>query len=165
MADPHKFFAALADVYDTLAGMFQAELTEPTQRDIVIVHSLSNIEEPTLSPLAAALAPPIADPTHGRAPRRTENPRLRIRTVRGVRLHAGLPAADSRNLTGRRAGLYVAEWEVWLLDDDGQEHRLHFHATGADALADLPVVLREVGLLNEDGTRPSVPEERESCAA
>ncbi|MGX5360057.1 hypothetical protein [Kocuria sp. KH4] len=155
MADLRKFFAALVGIVEA----------EPTQQDFVIVHSLSSIEEPTLSPLAAVLAPPIVDPTHGRAPRRTGNPRLRIRTVSGIRLAAGLPAADPRNLTGRRAGLYVAEWEVWLLDDNGQEHALGFHATGADALADLPVVLREVGLLNEDGTRPSEDEERESRAA
>lgn len=99
------------------------------------------------------LAPPMADPT--RPPRRTDGPRLKVRAVDGVHLHS-LPAADTRNMLGRRARLFVAEWEIWLIDADGQEHMLEHHGTGAGALASLQRLLIQVGLLDGTGARPSV---------
>lgn len=87
-------------------------------------------------------------------PRRADGPRLRVRSVEGHKIT--LPAADARNLTGAREPLlFVAEWEIWLIDEDGREQMVEHHGTGAGALNALPRLMRQLGLLNEDGTRPS----------
>ncbi|MFC4903797.1 hypothetical protein [Kocuria oceani] len=148
MADLRKFFTALAAMHESGPDAIE-QLHCALER---IPLTVQHLKETPVHLVHSILTPPITDPT--RPPRRTGGPRLLVRSVDGVRLHS-LPAADSRNLTGRRAQLFVAEWEIWLIDENHQEHMLEHHGTGAGALSALPRLMRQVGLIDEHGARPA----------
>lgn len=158
MADLHRFFTALASMSESGPAAIEQLHTALERIPVTVQH----FKESPVHLVQSVLTPPITDPT--RAPRRTTGPRLLVRAIEGVHLHA-LPASDRRNLTGRRARLFVAEWEIWLIDENGQEHMLEHHGTGDGALHALPRLLRQVGLLDETGTRPAEIEGGVSDAA
>lgn len=157
VADLRKFFAALAGINDS--GPAALEQLHTALERIPLIHQ--HPKEITMTALAKVLTPPLADPTRGT--RRTAPPRLVVRNTGGVLVHT-IPASDARNLTGRRAGLWCTDWEIVLVEEDGAELLLECHTTGASAIASLPFLLRQVGLLWADGTRRA-PEGGASDAA
>lgn len=149
MADLRKFFTALAAMHEN--GPDAVEQLHCALERVPL--AVQHLKETPMRLVSATLAPPLADPT--RPPRRTGGPRLLVRSVEGVHLHV-LPISDPRNCLTRRGQLFVAEWEVWLIDENGQEHMLEHHGTGGGALHALPRLMRQVGLIDEHGNRPAV---------
>lgn len=178
VADLRKFFAALESMHPAGPAAIEQLHTALEQIPLTVQHRkekamatthqrvtriLDELNAQTIPAAAAKRGPSpfkpggyfhlhSADPT--RPPRRTANPRLRVRSVHGLPLLV-LPAADSRNLTGTPARLWCAEWEIWLIDEDGQERLVEWADSGELALDALPRLMHELGILNEDGSRPT----------
>lgn len=147
MADLNRFFTALAAMSESGPAAVE-QLHTALER----IPAVQHFKESPVHLVQSVLTPPITDPT--RPPRRNDGPRLRVRSIDGHVIT--LPGADPRNLSGSRGPrLFVAEWEIWLIDEQGQEQMLEHHGTGGGALHALPRLLRQLGLINEDGTRPS----------
>lgn len=146
MADLRRVFAAFASMSESGPAVID-QLHSALER---VPLATQHLKEIPVNLIENVLTPPVVDPTR----RRTEGPRLKVRTVHGMPLFV-LPASDPRNLSGQMAKLWCAEWEIWLIDENHQERIVEFVDSGDEALAALPRLLRELGLLNEDGTRPA----------
>lgn len=154
MADFRADFAAVFAAFEEIGRQINAAISKPLTQDDVVLVPAPLVKETTMYAPGGVLAPPITDPTRGRAPRRTEAPRLLVRSIDGYRIN--LPASDHRNRAGIRGPrLFIATWGVWLLDEHGREHLLEPHDTGSGALHALPRLLHEVGLLDEHAHRPA----------